>query len=413
MDKLFNSHWFVKIISFFLALMLFTMVNLDNISNQAGILPQVSTTTYTLEDVELTVLYDQERFEIVDQTEAVQVSLRGPRSDLTVFQVTRPSYEVYVDLTEREEGTHTVQVQHRGFPSDLAVTIVPEVARVELQEKQTVSLPVTVDIINEDKVQAGYSVGTPIVTPVNIEVTAARDFVNQVSMAKVYIDVTDASGPLEEAAPVKLYDHQGNELHLDDIEPSVVDVRVPITSPNKEVPVRITRQRELPEGLSIDSLTVEPREVKVYGPQNVLDDLSVIEGIQLDLSKLTESQTIELAVPLPRGAERVEPERVSVTVELAEQEELEMNNVPIDVIGAAEDLKVSFSEGSTDSVDLVLLGTEEILNRLTREDIQVYIDVNDLSEGTHTVPLQFNGPQNVEFQSNVKEIDVTIAARDD
>lgn len=132
--------------------MLFTMVNMDSISNQPGVLPTMSSNT-TLEDVDLTVYYDEENYEVVDATEHVQVNLRGPQSALTRFQFSRSDYEVYVDVTEREEGIHTVGVQHRGIPKELTVSINPQYVRVELQEKQTVSLPVAVELQNTDEVE--------------------------------------------------------------------------------------------------------------------------------------------------------------------------------------------------------------------------------------------------------------------
>src|SRR5690625_3125193 len=108
MDKLFNSNWFVRIVSFFIALMLFAMVNMDNLSSKPGVLPITSSASYTLEEVELTVIYDEEKYAVMDQTEHVKVNLQGSQSEITMFQLMRPTYEVFVDVTDREEGVHTL-----------------------------------------------------------------------------------------------------------------------------------------------------------------------------------------------------------------------------------------------------------------------------------------------------------------
>ncbi|UTW70543.1 hypothetical protein KHA80_09340 [Anaerobacillus sp. HL2] len=56
MDKLYNNPWFVKVISFLIAIMLFIMVNYDNVNNQLGALPTITNGSYTLEEVALNVL---------------------------------------------------------------------------------------------------------------------------------------------------------------------------------------------------------------------------------------------------------------------------------------------------------------------------------------------------------------------
>ncbi|MCM3716087.1 CdaR family protein [Halalkalibacter oceani] len=405
MDRLFNSHWFVKIISFFIALMLFTMVNLDDLTSQPGVLPTISPATYTLEEVELSVLYDEENYAVIDQTESVRVNLRGPQSEIMLFQLTRPTYEVFVDVSEREEGVHTLNVQHRGFPEELTVSIVPQFARVELQEKQTISLPVEVELLHAEEVTEGYTVGTPIVNPINVDVRAARSIVSQVDSAKVFIDVAGADKMIEETGRVTLYQANGEEIELEP-EPSVVDVRVPITSPNREVPVRVGREGELPEGLSIQEVRLEPGEVTVYGPLEIIDQLQVIELGNLNLNEITESGSYEWQVPVPPGVEQVSPEVVTVTVTVDQEQERELANVPIEIVGLADGQTATLAEAPT--AVLIAYGTAEIVEQLDIEDIQAYIDISNFQEGEHEAELQINGPSNVRFQPVQATIPVII-----
>ncbi|WP_368505937.1 YbbR-like domain-containing protein [Alkalihalophilus sp. As8PL] len=410
MDKLFNSHWFVKIISFFIALMLFAMVNMDDLTSQPGILPSLSDRTSTLEEVEVTVVYDEENYAIVDQTEHVQVKLSGSQSAVAFFQLMRPNFEVFVDVTERQEGVHTLSIQHRGFPGDLSVSIVPQFARVELQEKQTVSIPVDVELVNADAVKEGYSVGTPMVSPVNVTVTAAREVAAEVADAKAYVDVEDADKMLEEAVPVKLYDSSGNELHLD-VEPGIVDVRVPITSPNKSVPIKISREGELTEGVSIESINVSPKEVLIYGPFDVLESFNVLEGLTIDLDNITEDQTFTMEVPVPPGVQALEPEMVEVEVNIAEEESRQWSDVSIELIGAPGETDIDFADDEEETLSIIAHGAEANLDQFSVDDIQVYADVSNLSEGEHSVPIQINGPQNIRFSVSKTNVEVIVSGQ--
>lgn len=408
MDKLFNSNWFVKLISFFIALMLFTMVNLDNFTSQPGVLPTVSSANYTLDEVEVHVVYDEENYAIIDQTKNVKVNLRGPQKDITLFQLTRPTYEVYVDVTGREEGVHTVTVEHKGFPKELSVSIVPQFAQVVLEEKQTISLPVQVELEGEEEVEKGYTVGTPIVTPKNVDVTAARSIVSKVADAKVRIDVSGANKMIEEAVPVVLYDERGQELDVP-VEPAVVDVRVPITSPNRTVPTKVTRIGELMEGLSIQEIQMEPSEVAIYGPSALIERLKVIEVGDLNLDEIKESGTYELKVKVPAGVEQVSPESVKVTVIIGTEEEKELADIPVEVIGISDGQAITFKHEQDKSLVVTAKGTAELLEKLTAADVQAFVDVSDLSEGEYKVPIEFNGPSNIRLSAANQTISIIIS----
>lgn len=405
MDKLFNSLWFVRIISFFIALMLFTIVNIGEF-NRPGVLP-TTPANYTLEEVKLHVKYDDENFVIIDQTETVQVNLRGAQSDMTLFQLTRPNYEVYIDVTDRGEGAHTVSVQHRGFPRELNVNIVPQYAQVILEEKQTVSLPVHVELQGEDEVEEGYTVGTAVVNPVNVDITAARSLLSQVASAKVTIDVSGANKVIEETVPVILYNHAGQEIDLP-VEPAVVDVRVPITSPTRNVPIKVNRIGQLQKGISIEDIQVEPAEVTIFGPQEEIERHHVVEVGDLILSEITESRSFQLRVQVPPGIQQVSPETVKVTVTVGKEEMIEFEQIPVHIIGNSSDKTVSFANEEDKMVTVTARGTRTSLEKLTKDDIQAFIDVSELSTGEFRVPIEVNGPAYIELSTKERTIPVVI-----
>ncbi|MDQ0207473.1 CdaR family protein [Alkalicoccobacillus murimartini] len=407
MDRLFNSHWFVRVIAFFVALMLFAMVNQDNLGNQPSVLPTISNSSYTLEEVDLQVLYNEDDLVLTDAPATVQVNLSGSRSALAYFQMMRPAYEVFIDANELEEGTHRAQIQYRGFPSELSVSVTPSAATIELQEIQTSSFPVQVDLINADNVEEGYTVGTPIVTPINVDVTDAREWLSYVESAKVFVDMEGADSTIEDEYPVHLYNSDGLELEVES-NPNFVTVRVPVTSPNKLVPVSIKRTGELQDGLSIENIELEPGDVTVYGPSDYIENLDSLSGVELDLSEIEETTTVELDVPVPEGAERVEPETISVEVTLGEEEERELSSVPLTIMGTTDDKTAVFQLEQPSSISVMAYGTEEQLDRMSTSDFQAYVDISEVSSGDKEVPIEFNGPQNIRFETEDSDALLTV-----
>ncbi len=408
MDRLYNSPWFVKAISFFIAVMLFIIVNYDSVSNQPGALPNITNVSSTLDEVPLNVYYNEEEFVITDMVEHVKVNIRGPQNVLTLFQIARPNYDVFIDLRNLEKGTHYVKVQHRNFPNELTVNIVPQTVKVTIDKKRTISMPVEIELINKNEIEDGYTVGIPIVNPVNVEITAAESIINHVALAKGFVDVKDLNKTEEKSVPIKVYDSNGNELNID-VKPETVDVQIPVTSPNKNVPVKINKIGELPDGKSIKSIYTEPKDVTIYGPNAVINQIKFIGGIDIDLPKITESTVLELNVPVPSGVEKVIPSKVKVFIEVDTEEEVEIEDIPIEVIGLSGTMESSFMLPEKGIISLIVKGSPENIQKIRKEDLKVYIDVNKLSIGEHTVKLHVTGPQNVKLTKPYNEIKVILS----
>ncbi|PYZ91910.1 hypothetical protein CR194_17050 [Salipaludibacillus keqinensis] len=397
MDKLFNKSWFIKVSSLVIAFMLFLMVNMDNAGNQPGGIPGVTDGSRVLEEVDLHYYYDDENYVLTEGPEFVQVTLRGPQTALTMAQVNQAQQELYVDLAGKEAGVHYERVQHRGFPADLSLSVVPMTVRVTLQEKQTASFPVDVELENEGQIEEGYVVGTPEVNPSSVDVTAAQGLIEQIATARANVDISDRNSSFEDSVPVVFYDQNGNDLGLN-ADPPAVEVHVPITSPNKEVPIRIGRDGELPDGVAIDSISTQPESVTIFGPVNVINEISFIDLSSIDLTEITNDTSFELTVPVPEGVERVEPETITVEVEATEEAEREFSDFQITVEGLEDGQAVEFLSPEDGLFDFIVKGSSSALERLDRGDLEASIDVEDLSEGEHELTLDINGPQNLRFE---------------
>jgi YbbR domain-containing protein len=396
MDKWFNRNWFIKLSSLVIAIMLFLMVNMDGTPNQPGGIPGITDGSRVMEEVELTVYYDEENYVLTEAPETVQVTLRGPQNILTLAQVTQPQQEVFVDLTDKEQGVYYERVQHSGFPSDLTLSIVPMTVRVTIQEKQTVSFPVEVELINEGQMEEGYVVGTPEVTPSTVDITAAQGMIEQIVSAKAVIDLSSRDTSFEESVAVTFYDENGNDLELN-ADPPAVEVSVPVTSPNKEVPVRLGREGQLPDGMAIDTVRLNPENVTIYGPVDVINDITFIDLPDIDLSDISGDETFELEVPLPDGVESASPETVTVDIEVTEEEEREFSDFSIDVEGLDDNQSIEITSPNNGQFDLVVKGSSTLLGRLERSELQALLNVEGLEAGEHEANIEISGPQNLRF----------------
>ncbi len=58
--------------------------------------------------------------------------------------------------------------------------------------------------------------------------------------------------------------------------------------------------------MAVTNISVEPREVTIAGPKDILDNIQSIEGVEVDLSQLTESTTFDTSVFITKGCNKCE-----------------------------------------------------------------------------------------------------------
>lgn len=396
MDKLFEKKWFIKVSSITIAVLLFLMVNADTTTVNTGGIPGITDGSRVIEEAELNVYYDEENYVLAEAPETVQATLRGPQNVLTFSQVTEGQQEFYVDLTDHEPGVHYERVEHRGFPADLSISIVPMTVRIVIQEQQTASFPVEVDILNEALIAEGYVIGEPEVEPSTVDVRAGQGVIEQIAGAKAVIDVEAADEEISGSFPVAFVDENGTEMELT-ADPAAVDVRIPITAPNKSVPVQAEREGSLEDGMVIDSIDFSPSEVTVFGPVDVINDIDVVNLTAIDLNAVDGSVVIERDVMVPEGVESVDPETIQVTINLEEESERVFDDFEIVVENVSDEQEVSFVEPENGVIDLTVSGSEELLERLERADLQAKVDAEGLEDGEHELTVNFDGPQHLQF----------------
>ena len=411
MDKLMNNHWFIKIFSLLLAIMLYMSANIEK-ETKSGVITRNTVgqeDTETMTNVPVVVYYDEENLVVSGIPKYVNVTLQGPASIVKPTALQR-NFEVYIDLTNLPLGTYTVPIKYKDISDKLKVNIHPSVAKVTIQEKVSKNFPVGVDLINKNKVPEGYLIEQPIVKPNAVTITGAKELIESISSVKARIDLDRATDTVTEESSVTVYDKRGNVLNVD-VQPSVVEVTVPIKSPSKTVPLKINRTGSLRKGLSIVKIETIPNQVTIFGSKEKINSIEFIDGITIHLDEITEDKTLEVNVPLPAGVKSVDPSKIKIVIDVQKEESKTLKDVPIHVVGLGDQYTVDFVDLQEGAMDVQLYGAPNVLSDITKDDIQLYIDVSDLGVGEHEVKAELNGPQNIKWQLPKEKVKIKINER--
>ncbi|GGJ96049.1 CdaA regulatory protein CdaR [Lentibacillus kapialis] len=409
MDNWFKSRWFVRAISlaFAIGLYVFVQVEIDQYQNDSRLLPNSGDDAQTVEDVPVNIRIDEENYVVSGVPEAVAVTLEGSTGTLTAT-AQQENFDIYVDLENLEPGTHTVDLEYTGIPEELKVYIEPKTIEVTIEERVSEQFNVAVDVINMDQLPKGYQVGDSRTEPDQVTITSSKEVIEQIAIVKVFVDVSETAESIDNReVPVNVYDARGNELNVR-VEPENVNASVDINNPSKNVPVNVETTGELSNGYSLSSISPNADEVKVFGPNEVLQNIEQVSTEAVELSDLTESGTIDVELDLPNGASVPDSESVEVQVELEQTRTFEA--VPIDVGYLGDGQDISFTEPGDQKMNVTVTGNQAEVSGLTAADFNVSIDAEGLEAGEHEVPVIIEGPDGIEMNGEFEQAVIDISS---
>jgi len=207
--------------------------------------------------------------------------------------------------------------------------------------------------------------------------------------------------------PLKAYDSSGNVVDVE-IVPSKIDVKVTITSPSKEIPIKIIPTGSVAFGKAISSLEASVAKVTVYGDQETLDSLNYI-SLDVDVTDLKANKEYKLDLTKPVGITYMSINNVTVTIALGTVSERDITGVRVVTRNLESGYSVSATSESSATVTVNLKGVASVIDEISSDDIVAYVDLTGLGVGTHEVEVSIEGTDSrVEYLSKTKKVTLTI-----
>lgn len=219
-------------VSILVAVVLFFYATTTNYKNSVnGTQTQAKETyTHTINNVPISIDYDNENYFIVGFASTVNVDLIG--SNRVILQretdeATR-TFQVKADLKNLGVGTHTVKLQILDLPTGVNATLTPATISVKIGKRASKNFEV-VGNIYDNQLAEGYSVSKITVGLNTVKVTTDEDTLAQVDHVEAV--VTDASNLSENysgTATLQAVDAEGNILPVV-FSQEVTSIQVTIT----------------------------------------------------------------------------------------------------------------------------------------------------------------------------------------
>ena len=410
MKEKITNNLLLKILSLIIAFLVWLIVvNADN---------PIMTESFVVSDVQLLneayIDADGKMCMQDEEQDPIRVTIRAERKVLD--RISASDIRAVADLQQAVSlDTDPVMVPITAVcagiaPEDIQVT--PQNLSLHVEDKDTQEFVVNVTT-NNTRPDRGYEVGTLSSNPEKIKITGPISLINKIDRVNAAIDVSDASEDVTEETEVTVIDKNGEVFSDTDmayLNVSKVYVTARLWEVRSDVRIRAEYSGTAAEGYEAESITTTPNVITVAGSTSALEALEEqnntiwIPAYAVDISgeKSDYEEKINISDYLPEGLKLTADSsedlfiRVNILPEGSSVCEVPTKNIIVE--NAPDTMQVAFD---TAMIEVRVKKTSEDLEDLTEKEIQASIDLEDIEEGSHELPVEIRLPEGYELVDEV------------
>ncbi len=362
----------------------------------------------------VTAVYNEESYVVEGLPKDVDITLIGQRRHIFLAKQS-PSKGVSVDLTGLKPGNHKVTLKYTQRLKSLDYKLDPSQITVTIYEKVSDNRNLTYDILHQEDLDTKLYISNVEIDRSDIIIKGAQYKLDKVASVKALLDVNNIPNPKAGVITVKdiplvAYDNNGKAINVE-IVPKTVSANVTITSPSKEIPVKVVPVGNLAFGKSIKSMESSLSKITVYGEADAIEKIEQLE-VEIDVKGLDKNKDYNVTLKKPKGITELSSKTMSVKVNIDNSASKEFENISIGAENLADNLKVQALSDEYRTVTVVVQGSEEVINSIQPSDISAYIDLTNYGVGEHEVEVKVTGNDlKLTYTPKTKKIKVRISEK--
>lgn len=368
-----------------------------------------------LSDQQVTAVYNEELYVVEGLPDTVDITLVGQRRHIFLAKQS-PAKGVSVDLTGLKPGNHKVTLKYTQRLKSLDYKLDPENVTVTIYEKVSDTRTLTYDVLHKDNLDKKLYISDIELDRTDVIIKGAEYKLKQVASVKALVDVNEIPNPKAgeielKDVPLVAYDTDG--MILDDVEivPKTVTAKLTITSPSKEVPIKVIPKGELAFGRSIKSMVLSSTLVTIYGEQAAVDEIEQLE-VEIDTKGLSKDKEYHVTLKKPSGITELSTKTLTIKLTLDDSITKEFENVSIQFKNLGSNYKVQALTDDDRQVTVVVSGSSDVVNKVEVTSIKPYIDLKDYGVGTHEVEVKVSGDDlKLNYESKTKKVKIVITKK--
>lgn len=405
-EKILVNRQSLVVISLLFALITFYVIDQKHIT-------LIDNSAEILDNQKVSANYNEELYVVEGIPDTVDVTLVGRKTDVYLAKQ-YPMDGVRLDLTGYTPGTYAVNFKYEQAVSSVEYKINPSTVNIRIYDKVSITKEVSTDIIHKDNLDTRLNIDSIVLDRDSVIVKGATHQLEKVAIVKAIVDIDRISNvkvgstSLEEV-PLIAYDSEGNKLDLE-IVPATVNATIKITSPSKEVPIKLIASGNL-DGVAIKTLTSSTTSVMVYGTKEAVDSLEYLP-VTVDVNGVKEDKTYKINLSKPSGIREISVKTINVELKVDNIVSKDIEAIPITTINVPDGYRAQAIGEENRTVTVIVNGSQEVIDSLDTSMIEAYIDLTGLGVGEHSVEVKVKGDDTrLTYTPRVKEIKIRISKK--
>lgn len=362
----------------------------------------------------VTAVYNEELYVVEGLPKDVDITLIGQRRHIFLAKQS-PSKGVSVDLTGLKPGNHKVTLKYTQRLKSLDYKLDPSTVTVTIYDKKSENRSLTYDVLHQESLDSKLYISDVELDRTDVIIKGAQYKLDKVASVKALIDVKDIPNPKAgemtlKDIPLVAYDNNGKIIDVE-IVPKTVAANITITSPSKEIPIKVIPEGNVAFGKSIKSLETSLSKITVYGEQEAIDKIEQLE-VKIDVKDLEENKEFNVTLDKPKGITELSSKTMTVKVIIDNSFSKDFENISVTTENLGDGLIAQAGSVDDNKVTIVVEGSEEAIKDLKENDIIAYVDLKGLGVGTHSVPVKVKGSDvRLTYKSKTKKVTIVISEK--
>lgn len=359
----------------------------------------------------VSAVYNEELYVVEGLPKTVDITLIGQKRHIFLAKQS-PAKGVSVDLTGLKPGNHKVTLKYTQRLKSLDYKLDPSQVTVTIYDKKSENRSLTYDLLHRDSLNSKLYISNIELDRSDVIIKGAQYKLDKVATVKALVDVNSIPNPKAGEITVKdiplvAYDNNGKIVDVE-IVPKTISANITITSPSKEIPIKVVPKGNVAFGKSIQSMDTSLSKITVYGEQEAIDKIEQLE-VEIDVKGLDKDKDYNVTLKKPKGITELSSKTMTIKVTVANSSSREIPNVSVQSENLDSNLKVQALTDEDRQVTVVVSGSEEIIKNLQPSDITAYIDLKDFGVGEREVEVKVKGTDlRLTYASKTKKVKVKI-----
>ncbi|AOR22455.1 YbbR-like domain-containing protein [Clostridium taeniosporum] len=319
---------------------------------------------------------------VEDENFTVNLTLEGATSDIT--NAKKDSFKLIADMSSYalKNGENIIPIQIVSYPQNINIKnngFIGIKVKLETLVTKEISLKSQVNVNYKENI---YKRDLSI-SPQKATIVGPETQVNKIDRGILIGNVENLDKDFNKKFPIRFITKDNKEVK--GIKSNINESELNITINNgKTVPINIKTTGKSSDGISIESMTVEPKSIHIIGDDKLLSGINSINTQEINISNITSDAEINTNLKLPEGITTQENSQ-NVKVKFAVKK---IQDVSKDISCIVEYINLDPNlvvDSSKETVNVSVSGLESVLNNIPDGELKATVDLSNISEpGAYT-----------------------------